>query len=72
MRDTQQVRAWLRSQRGRRGAVAKAIGVNAKTLERIVHESDYFPRSDTLEKIDAYIDKVEAEARAEGACPNPH
>jgi transcriptional regulator with XRE-family HTH domain len=55
MRDTKQVRAWLRLQRGRRGEIARAIGVNAKTLERIVHDEGYFPRSDTLEKIDGYI-----------------
>ncbi|CAG2129260.1 hypothetical protein [Cupriavidus numazuensis] len=55
MRDTKQVREWLRRQRGRRGAIAEKLGVNPKTLERIANSDDYYPRSDTLEKIDQFI-----------------
>lgn len=68
MRDTQQVRAWLRSQRGRRGEIAKGIGMSAKTLERIVHDESYFPRSDTLEKIDAYIDGGDLRPPGDNTC----
>lgn len=68
MRDTQQVRAWLRSQRGRRGEIAKGIGMSAKTLERIVHDEAYFPRADTLEKIDAYINGEEPHPLGERTC----
>lgn len=59
MRDTQQVREWLLLQRGRRGAIAKLLAINPKTLERIAHSLDYFPRADTLEKIDRFISAEE-------------
>lgn len=55
MRDTKQIRDWLRDQRGRRGSIAQQLDISPKTLERIVHSPDYFPRSDTLEKIDRFI-----------------
>ncbi len=55
MRDTKQIREWLRDQKGRRGAIAKALEVNPKTLDRIANSHDYYPRADTLEKIDRFI-----------------
>ncbi|QYY30327.1 hypothetical protein K2O51_23445 [Cupriavidus pinatubonensis] len=55
MRDTAQIRDWLAQQKGRRGAIAKRLGINPKTLERITNSPDYYPRSDTLEKIDGFI-----------------
>ncbi|KAI3597689.1 hypothetical protein D8I24_6505 [Cupriavidus necator H850] len=55
MRDTAQIRGWLAQQKGRRGAIAKRLGINPKTLERIANSPDYYPRADTLEKIDRFI-----------------
>lgn len=55
MRDTQQIREWLQTQKGRRGRIARCLEINAKTLERIANSPDYHPRSNTLEKIDSFI-----------------
>ncbi len=42
--------------------------MSAKTLERIVHDEGYFPRSDTLEKIDAYIDGEDLRPPGDNPC----
>jgi hypothetical protein len=59
MNDLQRVRAWLLDQKEKRmlNALAEAIRVDRRTMQRIINQPDYHPRFDTLQVLLDTMDK---------------
>lgn len=55
MRSLYDIRTWLCAHRGQRLRLARQAAVSYRTVQRIVNDASYFPRADTLAKLDDAI-----------------